>query len=114
MSRLILPPAPLLCFSLLGKAEMTFQVRGRCVSHDSVTQLENTPFIRTLLNSALLQSLSWEKGKTSPKQPWALKREPAVHPRVSAQDFPDVLYLAQTLGTHLALTARTARGASET
>lgn len=44
-----------------------------------------------------MQSLSWEQDKTSPKQPWALKREPAVHPTVNAQDFPDVLYL----GTHL-------------
>lgn len=90
-------PSP--CTSVLFQLIRTFQVRGRCMSHDSVTQLENTPFIRTLLNSALIQSQSWEKDKTSPKQPWALKREPAVQPTVSsAQDFPDVLYLSTDLG----------------
>lgn len=40
----------LFCFNLSGGAELAFQVRGRCMSHDSVTQLENTPFIRNLLS----------------------------------------------------------------
>lgn len=33
-----------------------------------------------------------------PKQPWALKRQPAVHPTANAQNFPDVLYLGTDLG----------------
>lgn len=71
---------------------------------------EHTIYQGTFQHSVLLQSLSWEQDKTSPKQPRALKGEPAVHPTVSAQDFPDVFHLGTHLGDTPCLESKYSKG----